>query len=68
MTRASQFLPQLSSISVDDLLSSTRVGLRPFALGGLPAVGLVQGLTGVAVAAGHEGELRPCRVLSLQVI
>lgn len=35
--------------------ASVRVGLRPYALGGLPAIGPVQGLPGVFVAAGHEG-------------
>lgn len=56
MTRAATFLPHLSSITADELLDSTRVGLRPYAVGGLPAIGLVPGLPGVAVAAGHEGE------------
>jgi glycine/D-amino acid oxidase-like deaminating enzyme len=55
MARASCFLPHLAGISADQLMATTRVGLRPFAVGGLPAVGLVPGLPGVAVAAGHEG-------------
>lgn len=55
LARASQFLPALGAVPPAQLLGSTRVGLRPFALGGLPAVGLVPGLPGVAVAAGHEG-------------
>uniref|UniRef100_A0A383V6D9 FAD-dependent oxidoreductase domain-containing protein 1 n=1 Tax=Tetradesmus obliquus TaxID=3088 RepID=A0A383V6D9_TETOB len=55
MQRASCFLPHLSGISAQQLLATTRVGLRPFAVGGLPSVGLVPGLPGVAVAAGHEG-------------
>jgi glycine/D-amino acid oxidase-like deaminating enzyme len=55
MARASSFLPHLAGITADQLLPTTRVGLRPFAVGGLPAVGLVPGLLGVAVAAGHEG-------------
>lgn len=55
MQRASVFLPHLSGISSSDLLQSTRVGLRPYAVGGLPAVGPVPGLPGLFVAAGHEG-------------
>jgi glycine/D-amino acid oxidase-like deaminating enzyme len=55
MSRASCFLPHLAGITSEQILSTTRVGLRPFAVGGLPAVGLVPGLPGVAVAAGHEG-------------
>lgn len=31
------------------------MGLRPYAVGGLPAVGPVPGLPDVYVAAGHEG-------------
>ncbi|KXZ41516.1 hypothetical protein GPECTOR_420g277 [Gonium pectorale] len=34
---------------------SVRVGLRPYAVGGLPMVGPVDGAPGVFVAAGHEG-------------
>eukprot|EP00878_Enallax_costatus_P025085 GHUV01026806.1.p1 GENE.GHUV01026806.1~~GHUV01026806.1.p1 ORF type:complete len:441 (+),score=126.12 GHUV01026806.1:624-1946(+) len=55
MARAATFLPDLSTITADELMHSTRVGLRPYALGGLPAVGPVPGLSGVVVAAGHEG-------------
>ncbi|WIA14156.1 hypothetical protein OEZ85_002698 [Tetradesmus obliquus] len=55
MQRASCFLPHLSGISAQQLMATTRVGLRPFAVGGLPSVGRVPGLPGVAVAAGHEG-------------
>ena len=61
MERASTFLPDLAPLAAafqqhprpESL--GTRVGLRPFAVGGLPAVGWVPGLPGVAVAAGHEG-------------
>ncbi|EFJ47144.1 oxidoreductase [Volvox carteri f. nagariensis] len=34
---------------------SVRVGLRPYALGGLPLIGPVEGAPGLFVAAGHEG-------------
>ncbi|PNH06143.1 hypothetical protein TSOC_007518 [Tetrabaena socialis] len=34
---------------------SVRVGLRPYATGGLPLVGPVEGAPGLFVAAGHEG-------------
>ncbi|GFR51438.1 hypothetical protein Agub_g13730 [Astrephomene gubernaculifera] len=34
---------------------SVRVGLRPYAVGGLPLVGPVEGAPGLFVAAGHEG-------------
>jgi len=49
------FLPQLSAVQADSILGTTRVGLRPYALGGLPAIGPVPGLPNVVVAAGHEG-------------
>lgn len=49
------FLPRLSAVQADSILSTTRVGLRPYALGGLPAIGPVPGLPNVVVAAGHEG-------------
>ena len=32
-----------------------RVGLRPYALGGLPFIGPVDGVQGLFLAAGHEG-------------
>jgi glycine/D-amino acid oxidase-like deaminating enzyme len=35
--------------------SEVRVGLRPFAVGGLPIIGPVPGLEKVYIAAGHEG-------------
>lgn len=53
--RASAFLPHLAAVSSSDVLQSTRVGLRPYAVGGLPAIGPVPGLDKVFVAAGHEG-------------
>ena len=55
LQRASLFLPGLAAVSSSDVLQSTRVGLRPYAFGGLPAVGPVPGLPSVVVAAGHEG-------------
>lgn len=55
LQRASTFLPHLSVLSSSQLLDTTRVGLRPYAMGGLPAIGPVPGLEGVVVAAGHEG-------------
>ena len=54
MTRATGFLPALAGVPLpqgDDV----RVGLRPYAVGGLPLVGPVPGLPGFVVAAGHEG-------------
>jgi glycine/D-amino acid oxidase-like deaminating enzyme len=55
LQRASLFLPHLAGVSSSDVLQTTRVGLRPYAVGGLPAIGPVPGLPGVIVAAGHEG-------------
>ncbi|KIY94450.1 hypothetical protein MNEG_13511 [Monoraphidium neglectum] len=63
MRRAHRFMPHLSPALLDAALSgggpvggaSVRVGLRPYALGGLPAIGPVPGLPGVLMAAGHEG-------------
>ncbi|KAF6265606.1 oxidoreductase [Scenedesmus sp. NREL 46B-D3] len=55
LARAGCFLPHLAGITAEQVSTATRVGLRPYAVGGLPAVGLVPGLPGVAVAAGHEG-------------
>jgi glycine/D-amino acid oxidase-like deaminating enzyme len=61
MDRAVAFLPDLTPLAAafhDDPCPGSlgaRVGLRPFALGGLPVVGWVPGLPGVVVAAGHEG-------------
>jgi glycine/D-amino acid oxidase-like deaminating enzyme len=55
MRRAATFLPHLDGLSAEALADTTRVGLRPYAQGGLPAVGPVPGLPGVVVAAGHEG-------------
>jgi glycine/D-amino acid oxidase-like deaminating enzyme len=55
LQRASVFLPGLAAVSSSDVLQSTRVGLRPYAVGGLPAIGPVPGLPNVVVAAGHEG-------------
>lgn len=55
LQRASVFLPHLATVTSADVMQSTRVGLRPYAVGGLPAVGPVPSLPGVFVAAGHEG-------------
>ncbi|KAI8468098.1 MAG: oxidoreductase [Monoraphidium minutum] len=64
MRRAHGFAPALSPALLDAARAagggpgggaSVRVGLRPYALGGLPAIGPVPGLDGVFVAAGHEG-------------
>lgn len=51
--RATQFLPALSAL--DPGAASVRVGLRPYAAGGLPLVGPVASQPGLFVAAGHEG-------------
>ena len=53
MDRASQFLPAFASLSNSD--NGVRVGLRPYALGGLPFIGPVAELPGLFLAAGHEG-------------
>ena len=57
MARAGHFLPALAaSVPAGPLGSDVRVGLRPFALGGLPLIGPIQAsLPGIIVAAGHEG-------------
>lgn len=63
MDRAHHFMPHLSPALLQAALNgggaagsaSVRVGLRPYAVGGLPAIGPVPGLPGVFVAAGHEG-------------
>ncbi|GBF90631.1 hypothetical protein Rsub_03203 [Raphidocelis subcapitata] len=63
MERAHAFMPALSPALLEAAIgggagagaASVRVGLRPYALGGLPAIGPVPGLRDVYVAAGHEG-------------
>jgi glycine/D-amino acid oxidase-like deaminating enzyme len=64
MERAHAFMPALSPALLQAAVdgrgggagaASVRVGLRPYALGGLPAIGPAPGLPGVLVAAGHEG-------------
>jgi len=54
MGRAAQFLPQLADHPLPTG-PDVRVGLRPYATGGLPMVGPVPGCSGLYVAAGHEG-------------
>lgn len=53
LQRAASFLPALAGVSADE--PSARVGLRPYAVGGLPIIGPVEGCPGLFVAAGHEG-------------
>lgn len=53
MDRASRFLPAFTSHRIGD--NGVRVGLRPYALGGLPFIGPVAELPGLFLAAGHEG-------------
>jgi len=56
MQRAAQFLPALAGVNVAQSdTDAVRVGLRPFAHGGLPMVGPVPDVPGLYVAAGHEG-------------
>ena len=58
MSRASIFLPHLRGIEVNSNNGSVRVGLRPYALGGLPLIGVVREWEGggrMVIAAGHEG-------------
>ena len=63
LARAAEFLPTVrplaeaaaASAGAAGAIDGVRVGLRPWAAGGLPAVGPVPGLPGVVVAAGHEG-------------
>lgn len=53
MERAANFLPAFAGHRKQD--SGVRVGLRPYALGGLPFIGPVAELPGLFLAAGHEG-------------
>ncbi|KAG2442112.1 hypothetical protein HYH02_009601 [Chlamydomonas schloesseri] len=68
MQRAALFLPGLQPAAAQAAAAaapgsssggvpglSVRVGLRPYAVGGLPLVGPVAGAPGLFVAAGHEG-------------
>ena len=54
MARAAHFLPALAAVAKPQG-ADVRVGLRPYAIGGLPAIGPVPGFPGLVVAAGHEG-------------
>ena len=54
MERAAIFLPALAAVPRPKG-PDVRVGLRPYAVGGLPLIGPVPGLPGFIVAAGHEG-------------
>lgn len=63
MHRAAQFLPHLEGIRVDpNDPASVRVGLRPFAHGGLPMVGPVPGVQGVWVKTGTSDVQSVCAV------
>lgn len=53
LDRAAMFLPALEGVAVSD--AHVRVGLRPYSARGLPYMGLVPGIDGLFVAAGHEG-------------
>ena len=53
MDRAAVFLPAFAGHRTSG--DGVRVGLRPYALGGLPFVGPVAELPGLFLAAGHEG-------------
>ena len=53
MQRAAHFLPGL--INYGTASEEVRVGLRPYALGGLPFIGPVAEVPGLFLAAGHEG-------------
>ncbi|KAL3150373.1 hypothetical protein ABBQ32_000212 [Trebouxia sp. C0010 RCD-2024] len=53
MDRASLFLPAFAAQRNNE--NGVRVGLRPYALGGLPFIGPVAELPGLFLAAGHEG-------------
>ncbi len=53
MQRAAHFLPGLSNYG--SASGGVRVGLRPYALGGLPFIGPVAEVPGLFLAAGHEG-------------
>lgn len=53
MDRAAHFLPALGGHNGAD--DGLRVGLRPYALGGLPFIGPVAEVPGLFLAAGHEG-------------
>ncbi|DBA78931.1 hypothetical protein WJX77_006610 [Trebouxia sp. C0004] len=53
MQRAAHFLPGLRNYG--SASGGVRVGLRPYALGGLPFIGPVAEVPGLFLAAGHEG-------------
>lgn len=53
MDRAEHFLPAFGGYNNAD--NGVRVGLRPYALGGLPFIGPVAEVPGLFLAAGHEG-------------
>ena len=53
MARAAHFLPAFGNYS--SVCDGVRVGLRPYALGGLPFVGPVAEIPRLLLAAGHEG-------------
>ncbi|KAJ9533393.1 hypothetical protein QJQ45_026374 [Haematococcus lacustris] len=54
LERAAAFLPHLAPCSQPSD-EAVRVGLRPFAVGGMPLIGPVPGHPGLFMAAGHEG-------------
>lgn len=54
LQRAATFLPDLHGYSMS-AADDVRVGLRPYALGGLPFIGPVHEIPGLFLAAGHEG-------------
>ncbi|GAQ86958.1 hypothetical protein KFL_003230030 [Klebsormidium nitens] len=54
--RAAKFLPALEGlVRGADVRNSVRTGLRPYAANGRPSIGVVPGVDGLLVAAGHEG-------------
>jgi glycine/D-amino acid oxidase-like deaminating enzyme len=53
IARAAEFLPGLRGCDGDGV--NVRVGLRPFAAGGLPFVGPLDAVQGLFLATGHEG-------------
>lgn len=52
LQRAAEFLPDLAGVRPADV--SVRVGPRPYAVGGLPAVGPAPGIPKLFIAAGER--------------
>ncbi|MCO5591859.1 hypothetical protein L7F22_045852 [Adiantum nelumboides] len=58
LKKAAEYLPALGNLHLAEALKSgsARVGHRPFVPDGRPMIGEVEGLEGLFLATGHEGE------------